>query len=399
VRNGTAQDFIAPPPVRPAEQNTAPLGNDNTSNQLPSMMTTTNLRRFDEAQKKPLSENVQKLATPSTATDDGHQSSSSSRPQCNPVGAVGDSHSSTVDLFSDTTSIVKGTFPPMYSITPPVPDGRRTPALDKFRERRNARLHAALRKALPESSSSSSSLDDDDPWKIRTLKSAPKPPTCTPTKEIVASGSRESFNEAGFKVPESSPIEQVDQKTSSPEMVESPRGEEVQQVMDTLRRDLLPSGSTYAENESKTCEPSPEVASSPSTSSSVSSSPPSRKNKKTQDSHVNTSSKVEKLSWNDQRLNENSTPPYSCDATPFNRPQVWGEFGARYSPPIVSAKVPAEGLPDMLCAECGVLISNMCEHEVEKLGWVDARDECGGESGFETDVDDGHSEEDEWDLV
>lgn len=100
-------------------------------------------------------------------------------------------------------------------------------------------------------------------------------------------------------------------------------------------------------------------------------------------------------------LNTASSPD---DVTPFNRPQRWGEFGARYSPPIGSPKV-EESLPELVCPECGASTSEMCEHQVEKLGWVDAGDECDGgggagrESGVETVFDDNLQSDGEWDLV
>lgn len=142
------------------------------------------------------------------------------------------------------------------------------------------------------------------------------------------------------------------------------------------------------------CESSPRFASSsssPSTTSIASCPAKPCNGEKTQEKRANPPKSATSSAYRRARkTSTTSSSSSSSDVTPFNRPQIWGEFGARYSPPIGSPKV-EESLPNQVCAECGVPQTEMCEHQVERLGWVDAGD-------GETDVGDVQSDG-EWDLV
>ncbi|CZT18609.1 uncharacterized protein RCC_04453 [Ramularia collo-cygni] len=96
---------------------------------------------------------------------------------------------------------------------------------------------------------------------------------------------------------------------------------------------------------------------------------------------------------------------WSSNGAPYNRPERWGAFGVQYCPPI---PLPGDHMPGPEpagCGKCGEV--EMCEHELESLGWVDTKDEtaetaeiaekAGGESGFEAEIDE--QAEEEWDLI
>lgn len=87
----------------------------------------------------------------------------------------------------------------------------------------------------------------------------------------------------------------------------------------------------------------------------------------------------------------------------YSRPERWGEFGTRYSPPIGLQEKATP--PTGTCDDCGKPLTFICKHELARSGWVDADEEMakngdgiGGESGFEADNEICHSDGD-WDLV